>query len=532
MNITDKTREELLSELQELRREHDALRKLYEKIRIEVRLDEDMLLKLLKAVNTNSDAIFLTNTDGIITYINSGFTALYGYTADEVVGKVTPRILKSGLLGKEVYEGFWGTLKNKNEVKGEILNRKKSGETVYIEGTASPILDEHNAIIGFLGIQRDNTERKKIEATLRASEQKFNDIVSNLDEGFYSCTLDGVLLDCNTAFKRIFGYESDQDIRGVNVPDLWQYPEIRNKYVEKLKDDGFIRSYLMDSKTIKGEKTVVLVNSHMVKDENDRMVRIEGTLTDFTERKRIEEEINHKNEELVRLNSEKDKFFSIIAHDLRSPFNTFLGFTRIMAEELPMLTLEEINKMAQSMKKSANNLFNLLENLLEWSQIQRDGIIFNPESFILISKLSEVLEVIVDIAGKKGIKVSYDIPESMLIFADVHMFGTVIRNLVSNAVKFTPRKGKIIVKAKSLIGSWVEIAVKDTGIGMNEEMTGNLFRLDKNTKRTGTEKEPTTGLGLIICKEFIEKHGGSIWVESEEGNGSIFHFTIPQPAGK
>jgi len=532
MNIKDKTREELISELQELRREHNALRKSYEKIRIEVRLDEDMLLKLLKAVNTTSDAIFLTNTEGIITYVNDGFTALYGYTADEVVGKVTPRIIKSGLLEKKVYENFWKTLKSKTEVKGELVNKKKNGEIIYIEGTASPILDEQSVIIGFLGIQRDNTERKQMEATLRASEQKFNDIVSNLDEGFYSCTLDGVLLECNMAFKRIFGFNPDQNIKGVKVPDFWQNPEIRFEYLEKLKNDGFIRNYLMDSRTINDEETVVMVNSHVVKDENGQMLRIEGTLTDFTERKRIEEEIKLKNEELIKLNAEKDKFFSIIAHDLRSPFNAFLGFTRLMAEEIPTLTLDEIQKMAVSMRKSAKNLFNLLENLLEWSQIQRGGMTFNPKSFVFMPKLMEVMEIIVDSAVKKGIKISYDIHENLIIFADVRMLESVIRNLASNAVKFTPRKGKITISAKQMTNNLVEISIKDTGIGMNDEMISNLFRLDKNTKRTGTEKEPTTGLGLIICKEFVEKHGGKIWAESKEENGSIFYFTLPQVMDK
>jgi len=275
-----------------------------------------------------------------------------------------------------------------------------------------------------------------------------------------------------------------------------------------------------------------MVNSHVVKDENGQMLRIEGTLTDFTERKRIEEEIKLKNEELIKLNAEKDKFFSIIAHDLRSPFNAFLGFTRLMAEEIPTLTLDEIQKMAVSMRKSAKNLFNLLENLLEWSQIQRGGMTFNPKSFVFMPKLMEVMEIIVDSAVKKGIKISYDIHENLIIFADVRMLESVIRNLASNAVKFTPRKGKITISAKQMTNNLVEISIKDTGIGMNDEMISNHFRLDKNTKRTGTEKEPTTGLGLIICKEFVEKHGGKIWAESKEENGSIFYFTLPQVMDK
>jgi PAS domain S-box-containing protein len=165
--MEDKTRQELVKELKDIQQEHDRLIKSHEQLHIEARLDENMILKLLKAVNTISDAIFLTDTEGIITYINSGFTALYGYTDIEIVGKSTPRIIKSGLLDKEVYEDFWKTLKDKHEVKGEILNKKKNGEVVFIDGTASPILDEQNNIIGFLGIQRDISQRKREEEKLR-----------------------------------------------------------------------------------------------------------------------------------------------------------------------------------------------------------------------------------------------------------------------------------------------------------------------------------------------------------------------------
>ena len=165
--MKDKTREELIKDLQDLHNEYENLKKSHEQLHIESRLDENMLLKLLKAVNTISDAIFLTNTEGIITYINSGFTALYGYTDNEVVGKVTPRIIKSGLLDNEVYEDFWKTLKDKHEVKGEILNKKKNGEVVFIDGTASPILDDQDNIIGFLGIQRDISQRKREEDKLK-----------------------------------------------------------------------------------------------------------------------------------------------------------------------------------------------------------------------------------------------------------------------------------------------------------------------------------------------------------------------------
>ena len=237
--------------------------------------------------------------------------------------------------------------------------------------------------------------------------------------------------------------------------------------------------------------------------------------------------LNQSNEELQKLNAEKDKFFSIIAHDLRSPFNGFLGLSQIMAEELPSLTRDEIRDLAVSMQNSATNLFRLLENLLEWARIQQGLIPFNPKVVELLPIINESIALVLESAKSKGIEIAYDIPDDLAVFADSNILQTVIRNLVSNAVKFTPKGGKISVSAKATSDKGVQISIKDTGIGMSPKMVDNLFRLDVQTNRKGTEGEHSTGLGLLLCKEFVEKHGGKLWVESEEGKGSTFAFSLP-----
>ena len=231
--------------------------------------------------------------------------------------------------------------------------------------------------------------------------------------------------------------------------------------------------------------------------------------------------------ELATLNAEKDKFFSVIAHDLRGPLSSFLGLTSLLNEKLTGMTLDEIQVMAILMKKSATNLNNLLGNLLEWSRMQRGLATFNPVSFILRQPVSEIIETIQEAANKKNISISTDIPAGLKIFADVNMLMSIMRNLCSNAVKFTYKGGSVLVSAKPVSGNWIEISVKDTGIGMNETLLQDLFRIDGNSSRKGTDDEPSTGLGLIICKDFIEKHAGILSVESQEGQGSIFRFTLP-----
>jgi signal transduction histidine kinase len=238
-------------------------------------------------------------------------------------------------------------------------------------------------------------------------------------------------------------------------------------------------------------------------------------------------ELLRKNRELQEINVTKDKLFSIMAHDLRSPFTSLLGLTKIMTENIKTLSPEKIEKMAGILNKSARNLFNLLENLLQWARMQQGNISFNPESFLLFFEVSGCISSIFDSAENKGIEINLNIPDNLEVLADMHMFETVIRNVIFNAVKFTPKGGRITVSAKTTANNFAEISIRDTGIGMNNELMSKLFKLDEQTGRTGTEGEPTTGLGLIICKDFIERHGGKIWVESEEGKGSTFYFTFP-----
>jgi len=246
------------------------------------------------------------------------------------------------------------------------------------------------------------------------------------------------------------------------------------------------------------------------------------------EKKLMEDQIINQLQELKKVNDEKDKFFSIIAHDLRNPFVSFLGFTELMSENFDSFSHSEIREMAGELKKSAQNLHVLLENLLEWSRIQRGLVGLNTQSFLLLPFVNEMLLSVYELAEKKEIQILLDIPPDLMIEADRNMLSSTIRNLATNAIKFTPHSGKIAISARQRESHDTEIAVSDSGIGMNDELLGKLFKMDGKTSRPGTDGEPSTGLGLLLCKDFVEKHGGEIWVESTVGKGSTFYFTIPQ----
>jgi signal transduction histidine kinase len=235
-----------------------------------------------------------------------------------------------------------------------------------------------------------------------------------------------------------------------------------------------------------------------------------------------------KNEELSGFIAEKDKFFSIIAHDLRSPITSFMGLTGLMAEDAKTLPPERLEKMARLLNNSATSLYGLLDNLLDWASMQRGMFSYNPVTFNLATQVMECLQLTRDSAHSKNIEMEITIPDYLEVFADKRMFETVLRNLVLNAVKFTQKGGNVDVSARKREGDLIEIRVRDTGIGMKKELVDQLFKISGQTGRPGTDGEPSTGLGLIICKDFVEQHNGQIWVESEEGKGSTFIFTIPK----
>ena len=187
---------------------------------------------------------------------------------------------------------------------------------------------------------------------------------------------------------------------------------------------------------------------------------------------------------------------------------------------------KEIEDSLNTIKKSSRQAYDLLENLLVWARSQTGKIDFRPETFALSQSISNTLAIARSIAGKKSIQIINNIQEPCLVYADKNMLNTILRNLLANAIKYTPRNGSIIIDCRQRNGN-IEFLVKDNGIGIPKQNIGQLFRIDSKYSTPGTEKEQGTGLGLILCREFVEKHGGQIWAESEEGKGSTFRFTLP-----
>lgn len=241
------------------------------------------------------------------------------------------------------------------------------------------------------------------------------------------------------------------------------------------------------------------------------------------QKEKLEEQYHSLNE----LNATKDKFFSIIAHDLKNPLGAFKHSTEILYKEFDYLENDEIRLYIEELFKSSNQVLELLENLLTWSRSQRGKIPYSPVEVPLNFIINNNIDLLKMNADKKHIKLVNDLNEEVFVYADINMISTILRNLISNAIKFTRENGTIKIYGQKYDHNYFQITVEDNGVGINPENIDKLFRIDSHYTTVGTTNEQGTGLGLIICKEFIEKHNGKIWVESQLGIGTKFHFTLP-----
>jgi len=363
----------------------------------------------------------------------------------------------------------------------------------------------------------------KLDRKLEESEKRYRSIVENINDAMIIHDFNGKIIDVNKNASLLLGYESNELI-GSEL-SLFLKPEKLVRHKERLSmlqsESGIV--FEEECERRDGSLIPMEVSARVVSHESGGM--IQAFARDISERKEQEKQIKEKNEQLLKALGERDRFFSIIAHDLRSPMVGFLMFIKMLTNKIEKMSLEEIERLSSEMKHSAENLYSLLENLLEWSLIQR-GI----KNYKLVScRLSDLVNESVDLmqpsAAQKNISFKLRIPEDLHVFADRSMLKSILRNLLSNAVKYSQLDSEIELSAKPE-GSRVLVRVKDHGIGMGKEIISSLFRTDKMSSRKGTSKEKGTGLGLILCKELVTIQGGEMWVRSARDEGSTFYLSL------
>jgi len=270
-------------------------------------------------------------------------------------------------------------------------------------------------------------------------------------------------------------------------------------------------------------------------DDNDKVAGLSAIVRDISESKRAEAKIAAQRDELEDLNRQKDQLFSIIAHDLRSPFNVILGFSELLEQSAADFDAETIARYSAMVHNAGNTAYRLLENLLDWSRMQMGQNSFSHEPLDVGTVLARNAALLQPLAVAKGIELDWSAPADLIIYADSKMIDTVLRNLIGNAVKFTNAGGVVSARAERN-GDRVELNISDTGIGMSIERLAKLFQLSEHLSTNGTSGEKGSGLGLLLCKEMVDNHDGYISVESTVGEGTTFCVNLPQalpaePAG-
>jgi PAS domain S-box-containing protein len=378
-------------------------------------------------------------------------------------------------------------------------------------------------------INKDISLNLPVDNYINYEKYFMNALMNNMPIQIYfkDCKSRFIMVDKGSA--KSFGLKDPEQAVGKTDFDFFSYEHAQQAFED---EQEIIRTGLSVTKEEKETwtdrpDTWVSTSKMPLYNKDHNIIGTFGISVNITERKWAEEEIKKTNKELEKLNSEKDKLFSIIAHDLRSPFYGLMGLTEIMAADINKMSSDEISEYSTSLHELVVNIYYLLENLLEWAQFQKGSIGYSPKALYLSDIFSQNIDSLNKRTSKKGITILNQIPDNLLVYADEKMVNSVLRNLLSNAVKFTGMGGKITGKTRETEKDMVEISIIDSGVGISGNTIGKLFILGEKVGSLGTDNEPSSGLGLLICKEFVEKHGGKIWVESQVNVGSTFYFTLP-----
>jgi len=459
-----------------------------------------------------SDAVTLLAEDGRILKCNAAMEKMFGKASEEIIGRHCYEIVH----GTSAPVGDCPFIRASRSRIRESMELSTGGR--YFAVSVDPLFDPQGKFSGAVHIISDITGRKQAEAELQKSEIKFRTVFENAGSAIFLVDAEtGIVIDCNSIAEILTG-RTRQEIIGHPQFELHAGDREKGKTVFSNAVKGVYYSGIeIDVLHKSGEVIPVMISGQVVTIDN-RKIAI-GFFVDVTEHNKI-------TEKLQELNDAKDRFFSIIGHDLKNMFHNIMGFGDLLKDDINTGNIKTIEEEVRMINSSAASAYNMLMSLLQWANAQRGNMLFNPCPLVLNELANEELDEIYEIAMRKDIKLKVVIPEKFKVAADKEMLRIILRNLITNAIKFSYRGGQIELRAVA-DGGQVEVAVSDNGMGMTEETIQKLFNLGTHTSARGTENERGTGLGLLLCDEFVKKHGGRIWVESQPGKGSTFKFTMP-----
>lgn len=408
------------------------------------------------------------------------------------------------------------------------LSNDASTDYFTMGGIESYVFILYNVFFAMLTFAVVLAINNKLLQTVKTEEEMFIKIFHCSPFGILVTKFNnGQIIDVNHGFERISGYQHNECVGKTTLElKIWQTATERAVFIDKLnQEQGNLISLEFQFKRKNNSIFNGIINS-TVFDFNDEK-HVLSIIEDISDLKSMLNELKITSDKLAKLNAAKDKFFSIIAHDLRAPFTQVNALAELIKADVVDKQYTEVDKEADLILKSSQKAMGLLMNLLEWSRIQSGRMAFNPENINLYEAINNNMLLLEQTYKNKQISVEFSGNQNTFCTVDKNMFDSIIRNLLSNAIKFTNAGGNINIALNELNQS-IQICVTDNGIGISPERAEKLFSIDGNQSTPGTQNEAGTGLGLVLCKEFVEKHGGTIWVNSIPGKGSSFCFSIPR----
>ena len=429
---------------------------------------------------------------------NASAARFYGYSQEQLKSM---KIGDLNTLSPEEIRVKMGEVEKERQSYFFFKHRLFTGEIRDVEVYSSPV--EIGGRTMLHSIVHDITDRLKAEEDLRYALAYNRSLIEASLDPLITIGSSGQITDVNTATERITGF-SREELIGTDFSDYFTEPERARESYKQVFREQKVLDYPLEIRHKDGQIISVLYNAAVFHNTDGKVIGVFAAARDITARNRAELALKESEGRLRELNATKDKFFSIIAHDLKSPFNSILGFSNLLAKRIQEKDYEGIEKYTEIIQDSAQRSMDLLMNLLEWSRSQTGRIEYNPEHIEIVALINEVIKFAEDSARQKSISINKELPHNASVYADRAMINTILRNLISNAVKFTRPGGTITISVEQTQFETV-ISVCDNGIGIEKNSIAKLFRIDTSYSTLGTQKEQGTGLGLILCKEFIDK---------------------------
>jgi PAS domain S-box-containing protein len=509
---------------------------------------------LAAIVESSDDAIIGKSLDGMITSWNKGAERVFGYTPAEAIGKPISMLAWPG--NEDDMKHLLERIRNKQHVEHyETKRRRKDGQHVLISLTLSPILNADGQIVGISKIARDITEIKVAEKALldnnvllekaRAdvlAEQRFRDLIENAPDAIFQVDRSGTILLTNRTAETMLGY-TRAELMGQSI-DLLVPDAVRGTHAKHRA------SYLhapairpmgtgLDLRARRKDGVEIPVEISLSPNPTGSGTSVTAVVRDISERRQAEEEVRTLQERYLaelearsqdadRANRLKSEFLASMSHELRTPLHTIIGFSELLAEEFEGPLNDSQKRYLSHIHRDSEHLLELINEILDLSKIEAGSLSLRPESIHLANAVADAVSSVQPRAALKGIALEDRNSFPGKVVADPLRLKEILYNLLGNALKFTPEGGRVWIEASAQDRKFVQITVADTGIGIPPEEQTNVFEKFYQVGQSASGIREGTGLGLAICKRLVEMQGGALWLESEPGRGSKFHFTLPQ----